>query len=145
MWMQHLSIPREASVINEIETQCTPVKVRVIQVQTEHPIMIDKQVQVSLASSELISARLEIKALKVKLDKTTKSIQHNGASRNFSTTEIENNEKKCCFYTGLTWLQFPCLWRFSGPSAENLKYYRGESNRENVYPSPQEKFGKGRP
>jgi hypothetical protein len=39
-----LSIPREASVINEIETQCTPVKVCVIQVQTERPIMIDKQV-----------------------------------------------------------------------------------------------------
>ena len=41
----------------------------------------------------------------------------------FGVECVRNNDKKCRFYTGLSWLQFMCLWNFLGPAKEKLMYW----------------------
>ena len=41
----------------------------------------------------------------------------------FGVESVRNNDKKCRFYTGLSWLQFMCLWNFLGPAKEKLMYW----------------------
>ena len=41
----------------------------------------------------------------------------------FGVDDVCNNDKKCRFYTGLSWLQFMCLWNFLGPAREKLSYW----------------------
>ena len=41
----------------------------------------------------------------------------------FGVDDVRNNDKKCRFYTGLSWLQFMCLWNFLGPAREKLSYW----------------------
>ena len=40
----------------------------------------------------------------------------------FGVDDVRNSDKKCRFYTGLSWLQFMCLWNFLGPAREKLSY-----------------------
>ncbi len=136
----------------EAYTQCSPVKTRIVEIQTEHHFVRDKCVQVGSETSDLLAAKLEIKSLKREI-KSLKckvlSCKEIEQLKNFSIAYVEGNDNKCRFYTGLTWKQFLCLWRFLGPSTENLKYYRGEKGRKQNQNqselSPMKKTGRGRP
>ncbi|XP_014670846.1 PREDICTED: uncharacterized protein LOC106811658 [Priapulus caudatus] len=41
----------------------------------------------------------------------------------FCVDDVKDNDRKCKFYTGLTWLQFLCVWEFLGPAMEKLTYW----------------------
>ena len=90
----------------ELVTQCT---------QT------DKRCDPSLLAVKIenITLKHEIVNLKQKLE-TSKDDK---AQSNFGANVVRDDDVKCKFYTGLTWLQFMCLWEFLGPAKEKLAYW----------------------
>lgn len=130
--------------VHDMYTQRTPLKMSDSHIQTNHVLLATKCIQVdSMPLREVIRARLEIKALKRQLN-SHKEQFHRPRSilgvQRFSISEMKCNDNKCRFYTGLTWSQFMCLWRFLGSATEHLQYYRGEKHVSAV-----RKTSRGRP
>ncbi|KAK3109093.1 hypothetical protein FSP39_022880 [Pinctada imbricata] len=83
----------------------------------------DKETQtssVNLTLKESLSLKLENYELKKQLRNTKKEVKGDEESKPFSIDEIKDDDEKMVFYTGLTYQQFMCLWRFLGPATRNL-------------------------
>ena len=61
----------------------------------------------------------------------------------FGVESVRNNDKKCRFYTGLSWLQFMCLWNFLGPAKEKLMYWNRKPVKDEEK-SPKKRAGNKR-
>ena len=60
-----------------------------------------------------------------------------------SVESVRNNDKKCRFFTGLSWLQFMCLWNFLGPAKEKLTYWNRKPLKDEEK-SPKKRAGNKR-
>ena len=72
-------------------------------------------------TKEVLSLKLQNHQLQHQLQKTM--VNDNDSSRksdSFCLDDVKDDDKKMQFYTGLTFLQFQCLWRFLGDSVNNL-------------------------
>lgn len=58
--------------------------------------------------------------LKRKVEDLQNEITRKRDEHHFSIESIEDDDEKMNFYTGLTYMQFMCLWRFLGPATRNL-------------------------
>ena len=90
----------------ELVTQCT---------QT------DKRCDPSLLAVKIenITVKHEI----VNLKQQSETSEDDKAQSNFGANVVRDDDVKCKFYTGLTCLQFMCLWELLGPAKEKLAYW----------------------
>ncbi|XP_006824990.1 uncharacterized protein LOC100378599 [Saccoglossus kowalevskii] len=116
--------------------QCTPDSSKDNKIET-----VDKGVQTDFKSQEidlLIRLRVENTVLKNELTLLKNSDHISPTSvekRYFSVNDVEGNEAKCKFYTGLTWLQFMSLWNFLGPARDKLLFWKRDYNNEEASPN----------
>ncbi|XP_062601105.1 uncharacterized protein LOC134262791 [Saccostrea cucullata] len=80
----------------------------------------DEETQTSsccLTLNEFLALKLENFDLKSKIFELEKKSTQ---SKSFSIADVKDDDKKMIFYTGLTYGQFMCLWKFLGPATRNL-------------------------
>ena len=70
-----------------------------------------------LSLKETIALKVENIELKMKIGDLENQCTH---SKAFSIEDVKYDDKKMKFYTGLSYEQFICLWRFLGPATINL-------------------------
>ena len=100
--------------------------------------------QAETATSKEVSLRIqnkiletEVKSLTSKLDlakchQKSQQNQHevkteSETSPRFDISYMKDDDKKCKFYTGLTFIQFMQLWNFLKPAVQHLKYWNRNS------------------
>ncbi|XP_062620141.1 uncharacterized protein LOC134281722 [Saccostrea cucullata] len=79
----------------------------------------DEETQTSsccLTLNESLALKLENFDVKSKIFELEKKSTQ---SKAFSIADVKDDEKKMIFYTGLTYGQFMCLWKFLGPATRN--------------------------
>lgn len=80
----------------------------------------DEETQTSsccLTLNESLALKLENFQLKSKISELEKKCIQSNA---LSIDDVKTDDKKMTFYTGLTYGQFMCLWKFLGPATRNL-------------------------
>ena len=97
-----------------------PCCVSITQTCDQHT-QTDKILDPSLLAVKIENVMLKNKItnLKQQLDKC----QQDKSRANFGVNDVSNDDAKCKFYTGLTWMQFMCMWNFLGPAKDKLFYW----------------------
>ncbi|XP_006818135.1 uncharacterized protein LOC102802862 [Saccoglossus kowalevskii] len=70
-----------------------------------------------------------------------KSKKNNSSKKkHFSVEDVSDDDVKCKFYTGLTWLQLLCLWDFLGRATNKLSLWSRPMKHNEKSPGPKRKF-----
>ena len=91
----------------------------------QKPVLIDKGTQTE-HEMDPVYIQLKIENMVLKNEIADLKCKQNSVlitDKYFRTDDVQDNDKKCKFYTGLTWLQFLCLWNFLGSAREKLSYW----------------------
>ncbi|XP_048747865.2 uncharacterized protein LOC125660063 [Ostrea edulis] len=83
----------------------------------------DKDTQtpsISMTLKDSLALKVDNYQLKRKVEDLQNEITRKRDEHHFSIESIEDDDEKMNFYTGLTYMQFMCLWRFLGPATRNL-------------------------
>lgn len=106
-----------------------PVPVTTCDQQTKTP----KNFYPSLLAVKIenVTLKHEIANLRQQLDECQKE----NASCNFGVRDVVDDEAKCRFYTGLTWIQFMFVWEFLGPAKDKVCYWNQQLKTGEKSPS----------
>jgi hypothetical protein len=119
-----------------------------------HPDLVEKETQTETRqTSEMVCLRIENKILenkqrllpsseafkinkpKHKIDENTKLVAHASYHDSFCVESLKNDDKKFKFYTGLTYVQFSCLWDMLGKSTSKVNFWNCQVSNPDKTPS----------
>ncbi|XP_060578712.1 uncharacterized protein LOC132735740 [Ruditapes philippinarum] len=123
-----------ASKMQEACTQTTPVATAEISLKIQNKILENENriLKVQLESMDCRKTTVNKKLFDQSQALSDKGSHGNNDknSRFFSTYDIENDDKKCKFFTGLTWLRFLLLFNFLSPAVTHLQYWNRTAQAE---------------
>ena len=107
------------------------------------PVRETSEKETQATSSIELSLRIENNLLKNQLNMLrTDTAQHPATTEVLDITDMEGDDVKCRFYTGLVWLQVLALWEFLGPAKHKLTMWG--SAMKNPESSPSKRPGPSR-
>ena len=117
----------------------TPIPPCYCESSAKKPALVDKHTQTDRSCDpsllavkiENVTLRNEIVNLKYQLNACRQEKVHS----NFGVDSVCDDAAKCKFYTGLTWLQFMCMWDFLGPAKNKLSYWNQPLKNADISPS----------
>ena len=100
----------------------------VVRLQIENRIL-ENNLKVSTSDSKLLNRPVKQLNPGSTLESSTSSHTH------FDINSVFKDDKMLKFYTGLTYLQFMCLWKFLGDSTKKVNFWNSSVSNLNKTPS----------
>ena len=106
--------------------------------QTAKPVTSD-MVRLSV-QNQILKNSLKVSAGSFEMKKPRKQSSAEGSpakktSEKFNLESLKNDDKMCKFYTGLTFLQFMCLWNFLGDCTKKINFWNSTVSNLDKTPS----------
>ncbi|XP_002738809.1 uncharacterized protein LOC100367476 [Saccoglossus kowalevskii] len=100
------------------------------------PEMNDASTQTDRSQdADIVALKIENLCLKNELMDLKSKKNNSSKKKHFSVEDVSDDDVKCKFYTGLTWLQLLCLWDFLGRATNKLSLWSRPMKHNEESPS----------
>ena len=121
----HHDCVEEATPTSTVTTEC-PVT----------PVLATSDKETQATSHSELSLKIQNNLLKNQLKMLrTDTAQDSATTEVLDITDMEEDDVKCRFYTGLVWFQVLALWEFLGPTKHKLTMWGSSMKNQESSPS----------